>query len=132
MPAVLAAHTHPDSWPEALLWKPSRWISSPSNSPSLSVKLEEEIIVTPAKGTYIPFSDGPQNCLGEKFAKVEVVAVLACLLKIHRVGIVTNVGESSESAKKRALRCVEDCDWELLLRMRNPDQVKLAWRKLEF
>ena len=82
----------------------------------------------PRPGTYFPWSDGPQNCPGAKFSKVEVVAVLAYLLRDHQVGIVREAGESFEEAKARALRTVEDCDLQLLLRMRNPDKIRLEWQ----
>ena len=40
--------------------------------------------------------------------------------------IVHEPGESWEKARDRALATTEDCDMELLVRMRNADNVKLA------
>jgi cytochrome P450 len=134
MPNLLAVQTHPKYWRDPLLWQPSRWISSspaaglnPSDR-DLAARLRQEVIYSPAQSTYFPWSDGPQNFPGAKFAQVEFVAVLACLLRGHRVGIVREPNESFESAKKRALATTEDCDMELLLRMRNADKVQLAWK----
>jgi cytochrome P450 len=87
-------------------------------------------MVTPAPNTYFPWSDGPQNCPGARFSQVEFVAVLACILRDHRVSIIRRPGESFEQAKERALATTEDCDMELLLRMRDADKVKLACRKV--
>jgi len=136
MPSLLAVQTHPKYWHDPLLWQPSRWISvSPppqSNEPELDLasRLRLEVVVTPAQSTFFPWSDGPQNCPGAKFAQVEFVAVLACLFRDHRVGIVPAPNESFANARKRVLAMTEDCDLELLLRMRNADKVRLAWKRV--
>lgn len=136
MPSLLAVQTHPKYWPDPLLWQPTRWISSspaPESRGSnleIATRLRQEVLFTPAQSTYFPWSDGPQNCPGAKFAQVEFVAVLACLLRDHRVGIVHEPNESFEKARKRALATTEDCDMELLLRMRNADKVRLAWKRV--
>ena len=134
MPSLLTVQTYPKYWPDPLLWQPSRWIfqspdpGSNGSGLSLAARLRQEALVVPIQSTYFPWSDGPQNCPGAKFAQVEFVAVLACLLRDHRVGVVHEPGESFEQAKKRALAVTEDCDMELLLRMRNADKVRLAWK----
>ncbi len=134
MPSLLAVQTHPEYWQDPLLWQPSRWIiPSPTpkaKSEASSVRSGQETLFAPEQSTFFPWSDGPQNCPGAKFAQVEFVAVLACLLRDHRVGILRkDAGESFEGARKRALAATEDCDLELLLRMRNADQVRLEWRR---
>jgi cytochrome P450 len=42
-------------------------------------------IIKPAKGTFLPFSEGSRACSGKKFATVEFVAVLFTLFREHRV-----------------------------------------------
>lgn len=133
MPSLLAVQTHPQYWQDPLMWQPSRWIIS---SPTLESKTEpptrlgQETLFIPRQSTFFPWSDGPQNCPGIKFAQVEFVAVLACLLRDHRVSILRDsAGESFEGARVRALAAVEDCDLELLLRMRDADQVRLVWKR---
>ena len=124
----------PEYWQsDPSLWKPSRWIVSPTTSSSISTNLartswlEREELYTPPKGTYFPWSDGPQNCPGKRFAQVEFVAVLACLFRNHRVSIVLRPGEEFPEARMRVLATAEDCEQGLLLRMRSADQVRLSW-----
>ena len=82
----------------------------------------------PTKGSYSPWSDGPQNCLGKKFAQVELVAVIACLLQGHKVQVVPAEGESLANSRKRALAVCEDSELLLLLRMRDAESIRLLWR----
>lgn len=130
MPSVLAVHTLPKYWKEPLQWNPNRWISSSPGSTDLAGRLESEYIITPPQHTYFPWSDGPQNCPGLKFSQVEFVAVLSVLLKNHRVGVVPLSGETSQQARERALAVTQDCNMELLLRMRDADQARLVWKEV--
>lgn len=135
VPSLLAMHTHPKYWsPDPLIWRPSRWISSkvanPNSSPSETTpptSLENEELFTPAKGTYIPWSEGPQHCPGKQFAQVEFVAVLARLFRTHRVQPFSRKGESPATVRRRLLGVCEDSEQRLLLQMRNPDRVRLIW-----
>ena len=92
----------------------------------MAAQLQHEELMTPVQSTYFPWSAGAQNCPGAKFAQVEFVAVLARVLREHRVGFVGVPGESGEEGKKRVLEVTEDCDMELLLRMRDADRVRLT------
>lgn len=132
-PSVLAIQTHPGYWKDPLVWRPQRWISLPHTAKeqlNLASRVQQEVVMTPRQSTYFPWSDGPQNCPGAKFAQVEFVAVMARLFRDHRVGIVRDVNETADDARKRALVVTQDCDLELLLRMRNADKVSLTWKKL--
>ncbi|KAL1852810.1 hypothetical protein Daus18300_012054 [Diaporthe australafricana] len=127
-PNLLAMHTHPKYWADPFVWRPSRWIvGGPAYGPESGVC--DEDFWTPLPHTYFPFSDGPQNCPGAKFAKVEVVAVLACLLKSHRLGVKKGPGEAEEVARERVVNCTNDVNLEILLRMRDADCVKLVCTK---
>ncbi|KAJ9653402.1 cytochrome P450 [Neophaeococcomyces mojaviensis] len=44
-----------------------------------------ELLFKPAKGSYLPFSEGYRACLGRRFAQVEVLAVLAVLFQNYSV-----------------------------------------------
>ncbi|KAL8783454.1 MAG: hypothetical protein Q9195_009383 [Heterodermia aff. obscurata] len=132
MPSLLAMQTHPNFWPEPLKWKPSRWISpdTPKDSAlDVATRLNEETVIASARSTYFPWSDGPQNCPGAKFAQVEFVAVIACIFRRHRMHIVLEPNESWTHGRERALATTEDCDLGLLLRMRDADRIRLACTK---
>jgi cytochrome P450 len=129
-PGPLAIQTLPEYWDEPLEWRPQRWIIRASvsghGSPTSSgTQFEDEELFTPRQGTYLPWSDGPQNCPGLKFSQVEFVAVLATLFQQHRVSVVLNPGEAEEQGRRRAMATSQDCDMLLLLRLRNPDSVSL-------
>lgn len=124
-PNILAMHTHPKYWTDPFVWRPSRWITRDNDS-----RLGSEGLWTPPAHTYFPWSDGPQNCPGAKFSKVEAVAVLACLLNTHRLGIKKEPGEGERRARKRVIECINDVNLEILLRMRDADRVKLVCTKV--
>ena len=129
MPSLLAVQTHPKYWEDPLVWKPSRWISSSTATSSLGTRLQAEAVFTPRKCTYFPWSDGPQNCPGAKFAHVEAVAVIANLLRDHRFSAVHNPGESFVQAQKRILATTDDVNMEMLLRMKDADRVRLICKR---
>ena len=129
MPSLLAVQTHPDYWSEPLEWKPARWIAPSCSDEDEGVGMET--LVTPRPSTFFPWSDGPQNCPGERFAQVEFVAVLAALLWTHRLRVVRQDRESVEDVVKRVRGVTEDCDMELLLRMRDADRVRLRCERVE-
>ncbi len=125
--SVLASHTHPDHWADPLLWKPSRWITpAPDNE-------EMESEMRPPRGVFYPWSDGPQICLGVKFSQVEFVAVIACLLHSHRLSVVPDESKpkSGDQVTKRVLGVTEDCDLQILLRMKNPERIRLQCHTVE-
>ena len=134
--SLLTIQTDPKYWKEdPLKWQPSRWITSPKSSGAtcselnITAKFQSEEIYVPLKGTYFPWSDGPQNCPGKKFAQVKFVAVLACLFRDHRVQVIPKVGEDVHKARERVLAVTEDCEQGLLLRMRDADNVRLGWER---
>lgn len=134
VPSLLSMHTHPKYWsPDPLVWRPSRWIFSSGNkgpNSNLAAQLECEELFVHAKGTYFPWSDGLQNCPGKKFAQVEFVAVIGCLLQAHRTQLLRKKGEDLGAARKRILAICEDSEHGLLLRMRNADTVRLTWTRV--
>ncbi|KAK3109673.1 hypothetical protein LTR53_016814 [Teratosphaeriaceae sp. CCFEE 6253] len=54
----------------------------------------------PAKGAYVPFSDGHRSCLGRRFAQVEILAVLAVIFKTWSVEL--DVGLTMSDAELAA------------------------------
>jgi hypothetical protein len=64
--------------------------------------------------------------LGVRFSQVEFVAVVACLLSEKRLVIVPKARESREDTIKRVRDVMEDCDFQLLLRMKRPEEIRLC------
>lgn len=125
-----AMQMHPQYWPDASIWKPSRWISNaaPVGSSSVS-QISKENLSEPDKHIFFPWGEGPQICPGKKFAQVEEVAVLARLFQGHRVVPERKTGESLEDVNRRVNRCLNDVDLEMLVRLRDADQVKLVCKE---
>jgi cytochrome P450 len=120
-PSIMAMHTHPRYWAEPLVWKPSRWITSNTSAGAM----QDEKLFAPANSAFYPWSDGPQNCPGEKFSQVEFVGVLASLMRTHSLEIVTGDGETEGNAKRRVRNVINDCDMEILLRMKDAGKARL-------
>ncbi len=128
----MAIHSHPRYWgPDALVWRPSRWIleiPTPGKEKS-GVLFEREVLYTPPKGAYLPWSAGPRGCPGKKFAHVETVGALAGLFRDHKVEPVPEDGEDMEMARKRTMDVVNDSGMVLLLQMLKPERAGLRWVK---
>ncbi|KAK5629361.1 hypothetical protein RRF57_005076 [Xylaria bambusicola] len=59
-------------------------------------------------------------------AEIQVVVVLVCLFKAHRLAIKKQPDESEGAAIKRATECSNDVDLEMLVRLRDADRVNLV------
>jgi cytochrome P450 len=122
-PNIIATQTHPKYWPEPRVWKPSRWIKRSDD--------QDELLVPP-RGTFLPWSDGPQNCLGMKFSHVEFVAVLARLLFQHRLQVIKErPTETDSEATDRVWKVANECDAKMLLRLVDPDRVRVACVRID-
>ncbi|KAJ5612403.1 cytochrome P450 [Penicillium lagena] len=139
---LINTHISSNYWVDPFSWKPARWITTSSASESdaallletgriLTPKLgstapADERIVTPARCTYFPWADGGHSCPGNKFSQVEFVAVMAKVLRYHRVRAIPKPGETCGQTRGRILATTQDVDLQLLLRMRDADQVRLS------
>jgi len=85
-----------------------------------SFKPERFDVVTTAEKlnpyAYIPFSAGPRNCIGQKFAMLEIKAIVANVLRHYEVDF---VGDTSEPPVLIA---------ELILRTKDPLMFKVRER----
>lgn len=68
-----ATHRHPAFWPDPERFDPDRFEGGDRSRP---------------KGAYFPFASGPRKCIGDHFAKMEGLVVLASLLQRFRVRLV--------------------------------------------
>ena len=79
-----------------------------------------------------PSSPGPKACKTvpvEEFAQVEFVATKARLFNSHRAEAVPDAGmeERMEEARERVMCVVRDSNVELLLKIKEPESVRVRW-----
>jgi cytochrome P450 len=124
IPNHIAVHTHPKYWgQDSLKFNPRRWIKPGAKS------IDEEVFMTPRKGSFIPWSDGVRNCPGKKFSQVEFVACLATILKDHYVEPKVFPNETIDQARHRLLKLVEeDTGQVLLLQMFHSEKAPMVWK----
>lgn len=119
---INAIHAHPQYWGEdAMEWRPSRFIQVDGNG--------EEQLITPAKGTFQPWSDGIRVCPGKKFGQVEHIALMTSIFYGHKVEPFMEKGESMEQTRKRIMGVVHDSGWALNIQMHHPENARLVWKK---
>jgi cytochrome P450 len=120
---VAGIHTNPAYWgPDSLDFRPDRFITSTS-------KVDEEDILQPPSGNFIPWAAGQRVCPGKKFAQVEFVAVIAKLFMKYRVSPKLEGGETLAMASERVKRGVLDSSLHIVLKMNHPERVKLVWEE---
>lgn len=86
-------------------------------------------LITPAKGTFLPWSSGPRMCPGQKMSQVEFVSVIATIFRSCSIAPALAEGESHEQGKERLLKVIANSRPSLTLQMTSPDQVTLKWSK---
>ncbi|KAL8960528.1 MAG: hypothetical protein Q9193_002783 [Seirophora villosa] len=121
---VQALHTDPKTWgADSLSWRPTRWFAPQSNE-----QLSNQTFISPPRGSFIPWADGPRNCPGQKFAQVEFVAVVATLLSSYIVKPALHPGQSAEEGRKALMDMVDDSAISAItLQMLHPQEVALQW-----
>ncbi|KAJ3092524.1 hypothetical protein HK102_006301 [Quaeritorhiza haematococci] len=72
--SVQALHLNPKYWSNPEKFDPDRW--------------EESRKAELKPGAFLPFGDGPMNCIGQKMALIEMKAILAIILRHHRFSLV--------------------------------------------
>ncbi|KAL4883813.1 cytochrome P450 [Aspergillus karnatakaensis] len=154
LPSLLAAQMHPKYWPdEPNTWNPHRWIkTNPNPNPNARSKPkskstnqqpqsqtshlphrgeeEEEELIEPRAGSYLPWSAGVQACAGKSFAQAELVAVLAALFREYRLRPVLEPGEDFERAQRRLLAKTQDSYQLLVMQMRDANSTRFVWERV--
>ena len=67
---VYLLHRHPLYWKDPDAFKPERWLKSGDGSQACSHHF-----------AFLPFSCGPRNCIGQRFAMYEAMLILAPLIR---------------------------------------------------
>ncbi|OAA59773.1 Cytochrome P450 [Niveomyces insectorum RCEF 264] len=134
---VACLHTSPTVWgADADEFRPQRWItqqppqlptSSASSSSSSPPPPPREATITPARGTFVPWSGGPRSCPGQKMSQVEFVAAVATLFWRCRVQPVCRDGETLAHARRRLVGLTQDSQPRLTLQMKRPDEVEVQF-----
>jgi cytochrome P450 len=108
--STAAVHKNPKYWPapdgstspanDSYLFRPERWIlaSKPAAAgPDTTTSFDDAdltgpsgadvsaALFKPAKGAYVPFSEGYRSCIGRRFSQVELCAVLALIFRDYSV-----------------------------------------------
>ncbi|WVQ78655.1 hypothetical protein IAT38_000742 [Cryptococcus sp. DSM 104549] len=104
-----AAGRNPFTWPDAMAWNPARFLNRDLNKEGGPV--------------FTGFSLGSRQCIGKRFAEVEMVAYLSYLVKTYRLVPVAKEGESPEETRERVLEGSEELTltpkaWSLRLEKR--------------
>ena len=131
---TVATHRNPKYWPhtseeDLLDFRPERWLLDPqktnTNTEADTYEKEEGLdfdgpdkrpdtaasLYRPARGAYLPFSEGYRSCLGRRFAQVEILAVLAVIFKHYSVEL--DLGEwMSDEEIERATEEEVKATWD--------------------
>ena len=115
----LSMHLDTRIWgPDASTFRPSRWLD------------ETGQLITPERGTYIPWSGGPRVCPGLKMSQVEFVGTMVTLFRAARCEPLpsTTDGVVDQGVlRERLLGLVRDSVNKLTLQVRDPTEVRLRW-----
>jgi cytochrome P450 len=71
---LYALHHHPDFWQQPDVFDPDRWLSATPHLPY----------------TYIPFLEGPRQCIGRHWAELEFVVILNALLQRYEFKVLNH------------------------------------------
>ncbi|CAD6444418.1 e6a8727b-b1bd-4078-91ff-bf9a30c9ee5d [Sclerotinia trifoliorum] len=90
-------------------FKPERWFTKQVGKDDNAAESSEEddfgsftgnntsaSLFRPARGSYIPFSDGARSCLGRRLAQVKIMAVLAVIFQKHSIELAVDEWATDE------------------------------------
>ena len=77
---IFLLHRHPDHWTDADKFMPERWLEESSNGKKKRHPF-----------TFLPFSAGGRNCIGERFARIEAQLILVNLIREFQIKLTPSV-----------------------------------------
>ncbi|KAF7322339.1 hypothetical protein HMN09_00011600 [Mycena chlorophos] len=116
-------HRRPGYFSDPEKFIPERWLSPKARSRSPSASGETITITAHEPSAFIPFSLGSANCVGQRFAKREMLLVLAVLFRTFDFAF-----DDSEGAKKIETVAWTDSIEDFFVSTRGPMKVKLTRR----
>jgi cytochrome P450 len=109
-------HYQPEIWgADASQFRPSRWLDDSGD------------LITPPKGTYLPWSGGPRVCPGVKMSQVEFVATFATLFRSVKCEPLCAGEETDTEARTKLEAIMADSVQKLTQQVKDPKEVKLRW-----
>jgi cytochrome P450 len=126
-----ALHRNPKYWGESAdEFIPERWDGRRDNDdgPDSTRRRFPTVRSPPAKGAFMPWSDGVRGCLGRKFSEIEMSAVIAVLFRDYEVEVERLPAESKEAAIERGWGSINSGTMKMAFAMR--EHVGLVWKKV--
>ena len=96
-----ACHRNPKYWPAKPTKPHSDGERSPFPAATFNVEQWMEGTFSPTRGAFIPFSEGSRVCIGQRLAKVELVAVLARIFRDCSVELAVNTGNIGNTSREQ-------------------------------
>lgn len=136
---LAALHHDPKFWgPDALEFRPDRWIPNashedgakdgPSTAGERSYDWQSKSLVSPAPGTFLPWTGGPRVCPGKKFSQVEFTRTVFEMFKGGaRVRVAEEDGESQEQAEARAWEILNQTRVSFVMKMVDSEKLGVRW-----
>ncbi|GIL96175.1 hypothetical protein Vretimale_2002 [Volvox reticuliferus] len=101
---IYGIHTSEHNWDEPEVFRMDRWLEDPQCAFARGRAAQpgaqaggpgdagDPTKASPAPRRFLPFGDGPKNCVGQNFATVVVRAIFALLLSRYRVSLHPDMG----------------------------------------
>jgi cytochrome P450 len=116
--SVACIHVSPEIWgPDPLTFRPGRWLT------------DDGTLITPAKGTFLPWSAGPRVCPGLKMAQTEFLAICRGVFSKWKVEAGQLKGETPDMAKSRLQKVLDSSQPRFTLTVKNPREMTLKFVK---